>query len=151
MGEWDPTSGGQGIQTWFFPSGSEPADLLSHRPQPNTWGASFAHFTLDPSVCPATHFKNMRLVFDLTFCGDLGNPTFAQSCPSAASQMKCEDWIASQRLPEAYWFIRTLDVYEWNGVGTAPAGNPRSSYSYVPVAVLCVVVAFMATVFLGKF
>merc|ERR1739844_688055 len=106
VAEWDPSPGGKGIRTWFFPFGSEPTDLIEHTPMPDTWSLPFAHFSLDPSVCPASHFSNMRLVFDLTFCGDLGNPTFSKRCPTEAARMRCDEFVATQSLPEAYWGVR---------------------------------------------
>merc|ERR1739848_371272 len=78
----------------------------------------------------------MRLVFDLTFCGDLGNPTFAKSCPSEASRMRCEEFVAAQNLPEAYWGVRGLDVYQWRaGEPSVPSPvrkSPPRSYFWFP-------------------
>lgn len=109
--EWDPA--GLQIRTWFFPAGAQPADIRERSAQPDSWGAPFSRFTLGDAVCPANHFVNMRLVFDLTFCGDLGNPTFAESCPDyAAMRITCEDLVSSQPQPEAYWSIRAFDVYQ---------------------------------------
>ena len=34
----------------------------------STWGTPSAAFTLGSS-CPSSHFQNMNIVFDLTFCG----------------------------------------------------------------------------------
>ena len=57
-----------GIQIWFFPRNSIPADIQSGTPQPNNWGlpvAAWASGTCDP----ATHFAPQNLVFDITLCG----------------------------------------------------------------------------------
>mmetsp|Transcript_72316 Transcript_72316/g.223444 ORF Transcript_72316/g.223444 Transcript_72316/m.223444 type:complete len:525 (+) Transcript_72316:224-1798(+) len=132
--EWDPV--GEQIRTWFWPAGGEPADLLQKRPRPDFWGAPFSQFTLLRSACPSSHFKNMRLVFDITLCGDLGNPTFKEFCPVEASRMTCEDLVAAQPLPEAYWSVRTLDVY---GRGAAAAVLPWTRIIFAVVAVIATV------------
>merc|ERR1712113_736191 len=56
----------------------------------------------------------MRLVFDLTFCGDMASPTFAHACPEEAKLMTCEDYVRyhPESVAEAYWTIRNLDVYQ---------------------------------------
>lgn len=119
--EWDPVGtrfffvGGHEprIRTWFWPAGTEPADVLGHRPAPETWGAPYSYFSLDPWRCPSSHFRDMRLIFDLTFCGDLAGSTFASSCPAVAGRMECPEFVANhpQMFADAYWSVRALDVY----------------------------------------
>merc|ERR1719284_374179 len=89
-GEWDPEAGH--IRTWFWPAGTEPSDLKAKTPQPHTWGTPYSFFRLG-AVCPASHFKNMRLIFDLTLCGELGSPTFMANCPEFGASMTCEEFI----------------------------------------------------------
>merc|ERR1712194_859766 len=57
---------------------------------------------------------NMRLVFDLTLCGELGDVYFADHCPDIAAQMSCEDYVRRMpgNLTEAYWSIHAFDVYQ---------------------------------------
>jgi len=119
--EWDPEAGH--IRTWFWPNGLEPADIAVQRPQPSTWGKPFSYFSLKPRICSPDHFKNMRFTFDLTFCGDYGNPTFAASCPQAAEAMTCDDFVRThpENLTEAYWSIRSLDVYQRSDAAVAPS------------------------------
>mmetsp|Transcript_92671 Transcript_92671/g.167469 ORF Transcript_92671/g.167469 Transcript_92671/m.167469 type:complete len:356 (-) Transcript_92671:49-1116(-) len=75
----------------------------------------------------------MRMVFDTTFCGDYGNPTFASSCPGVG--MSCNDFVQKkpEEFAEAYWSIRGLDVYQRPGYATLEAkpmepsrGSPSS-------------------------
>jgi len=112
VAEWDPDAAH--IRTWFWTQGSEPVDLAAGNPNPGSWGMPYSFFALDPDACPAQHFKNMRLVFDLTFCGDLGSPTLQNDCPEIADAMTCENFVANypHSFSEAYWSIRTLDVYQ---------------------------------------
>eukprot|EP00425_Heterocapsa_triquetra_P044184 CAMPEP_0195074622 /NCGR_PEP_ID=MMETSP0448-20130528/17685_1 /TAXON_ID=66468 /ORGANISM="Heterocapsa triquestra, Strain CCMP 448" /LENGTH=522 /DNA_ID=CAMNT_0040106901 /DNA_START=16 /DNA_END=1584 /DNA_ORIENTATION=- len=109
--EWDPRS--QQIRTWFWGRGKEPEDLKRGKPEPYDWGMPYSFFSLDPRRCPAAHFHNMRLVFDLTFCGDLAEPTFAQYC-GAPHNMTCREFVAEhpENMTEAYWSIRLLDMYQ---------------------------------------
>lgn len=109
--EWDPLA--KSIRTWFWPRGFEPADLLQQRPNPDSWGLPYSYFSLDPAVCSPKHFVNMKLVFDITFCGDLAGPTFDTECPEMAAE-KCPDFARKypEHLREAFWSIRVLDVYQ---------------------------------------
>mmetsp|Transcript_38441 Transcript_38441/g.108726 ORF Transcript_38441/g.108726 Transcript_38441/m.108726 type:complete len:442 (-) Transcript_38441:30-1355(-) len=109
--EWDPTGGY--IRTWFWRSGTEPRDIGLKEPDPSSWGMPYSFFGLSASKCQPGHFKDMRVVFDLTFCGELAGPLFAASCPEAAG-MTCEEFVAQhpENMTEAYWSIRTLEVYQ---------------------------------------
>lgn len=65
--------------------------------------------------CPSDKFKNMRLVFNLAFCGSVAGNRFQKDCPKQAKHFKtCNDWIASNpaELEEAYWKVRGVYVYE---------------------------------------
>merc|ERR1712060_154101 len=118
---------------------------------PDTWSIPFARFSLDPASCPASHFKNMRLVIDLTLCGDLGNPTFAKSCPEAG-QLQCEEWVATQRLSEAYWLIQALDVYQWSGVREQPSLEPhgRTPVQFFLIALFLLALAVVVILFVSR-
>lgn len=110
--EWDPAA--KHIRTWFWPRGMEPLDLVQQRPDPDYWGLPYSYFSLDPAVCSAQHFANMRLVFDITFCGDLAGTTFLRDCPEVGAQMSCPDFVRQhpEHLRDAYWSLRLLDVYQ---------------------------------------
>mmetsp|Transcript_133490 Transcript_133490/g.266351 ORF Transcript_133490/g.266351 Transcript_133490/m.266351 type:complete len:475 (+) Transcript_133490:82-1506(+) len=111
--EWDPMAGH--IRTWFWQHGSGPGKHLSdHRLDPDSWGSPYSYFELGPRNCDPRHFANMRLVFDITLCGDLGNPTFSQFCPEAAAHLSCQELVAQhpELLREVYWSIRSLDIFQ---------------------------------------
>lgn len=110
--EWDPQAGH--IRTWFWPRGTEPPDLVLRQPDPQNWGPAYSFFRIDPGNCDPAHFQQMRLVFDITFCGDMGAPTFADSCPDQAVQgLNCQDFVRMhpEEMTEAYWSISALDIY----------------------------------------
>jgi len=109
------------IRTWFWPAGSEPSDVRARTPDTGSWGIPYSYFRLAEDSCSARHFKNMRLVFDLTLCGELGDATFPAKCPDIAASMSCRDFVERhpERMQEAYWSIRALDVYRrWQGEAT---------------------------------
>lgn len=113
--EWDPAA--RHIRTWFWPRGSEPLDLQRREPDSDSWGQPYSYFSLDPRVCSSNHFMNMRLVFDITFCGDLGESTFQRDCPDIAKYSSCPQFVKGSpgSMREAYWSIRDFDVYLGSG------------------------------------
>lgn len=111
--EWDPAA--EHIRIWFWANGSEPADVRNQTPTPQKWGKPLYAFSLAPDVCPQRFFRNMRLVFDITFCGDLAGSSFSRMCglrPEIVNQT-CEEFVEKHPyyFTEAYWRIRGLDVY----------------------------------------
>jgi hypothetical protein len=65
--------------------------------------------------CPAEHFRNMRLVINLSFCGSVAGTRYFMDCPQKFKKFKtCNEWVASNpdELKEAYWKIRGVYVYE---------------------------------------
>lgn len=138
--EWDPAA--RHIRTWFWPRGLEPPDLAQRRPDPDMWGVPYSYFSLEPDVCPPSHFANMRLVFDITFCGDLGGATFERDCPEVAASMSCPEFVRKhpESMGEAYWSIRALDVYQQPGMpvgGPAPPGEAGPAGRSFPRTILC--------------
>ena len=107
-------------------------------PQPETWGLPYALFAIgEGSGCSSDHFQNMRLIFNLAFCGTVAGNRFARDCPREASMFAstagtttttntitnnkpadpietCNNYIASnpKELEEAYWKVRGVYVYE---------------------------------------
>lgn len=69
----------------------------------------------DGTNCPAEHFRNMRLVINLAFCGSVAGTRYFMDCPKQLKKFKtCEKWVDSDpdELKEAYWKIRGVYVYE---------------------------------------
>lgn len=122
--EWDPEN--EYIRTWFFPRGKVPADLTEKRPLPDSWGMPTSFFSLKQDDCSARHFRRMRMVFDITFCGEFGSATFGANC--ASTGQSCEEYVQKNpaAFSEAFWSVRTLDVYkrgsEAEGVTAAETG-----------------------------
>lgn len=145
--EWDPEH--RYIRSWVFPRNiSIPQNLQqalytadqstqqqpSVVPDPQTWGLPYAFFAIGPTTgCSADHFKDMRIVFNLAFCGTVAGNRFARDCPAEAKEhavftkdnqghptnitdpvQTCNAYIKSQPdiLSDAYWKIRGVYVYE---------------------------------------
>eukprot|EP01043_Picozoa_sp_COSAG02_P008634 COSAG02_NODE_280_length_25797_cov_66.644447_13_plen_744_part_00 len=67
------------ISVWFFRHGQEPRDLLDGTPQPSDWGTPYASFPLGAN-CASSHFQDLQIVFDLTFCGGYAGNTYDDTC-----------------------------------------------------------------------
>lgn len=134
--EWDPDKE-KAIRSWVFPGhDSVPSNLReaiesasstdkSKRvvPDPSEWGLPYAYFAVGEGTgCSADHLKNMRIVFNLAFCGTVAGNRYFRDCPAEAKLFKkgkdpvlsCNALIKSnpEMLEQAYWKIRGLYVYE---------------------------------------
>ena len=125
--EWDPMN--RHIRTWVFtPHTAVPdnlvdairtASLPDHKrvaPDTDLWGIPYGYFGIGAGTeCPGSHFRHMRIVFNMAFCGSVAGNRFQMDCKAQAKKFKsCNDWIKSQpdELLEAYWKIRGVYVYE---------------------------------------
>jgi hypothetical protein len=136
--EWDPEH--LYIRSWVFPrnqkipsnlqdaidSASEQDEKKRLVPDPQSWGLPYAYFAIGPTTgCSADHFKDMRIVFNLAFCGTVAGNRFGRDCPAETAEFTtdksqynpveaCNNYIHSRPeiLSEAYWKIRGVYVYE---------------------------------------
>ncbi|CZR49639.1 uncharacterized protein FPRO_14882 [Fusarium proliferatum ET1] len=103
------------IAVWFFRRDRIPGDIRSGVPDPLSWGPATARFNGSDSCRLDDHFKDHRIIFDITFCGDwAGSPEVWYSNPQTAALGDCKTYIASNpsHLREAYWLINSVDVYQ---------------------------------------
>ncbi len=133
--EWDPEN--RYIKSWVFSPRSDMPDNLIQSidtaglgdktqkvmPDPSTWGLPYAYFAIGKETgCSADHFKNMRIVFNLAFCGNVSGNRFFRECPKESKEfnvtndpvLTCDAYIKSnpEALEEAYWKIKGVYVYE---------------------------------------
>ena len=134
--EWDPEN--LYIRSWVFSYNNtipanledaiETASLQDEEkrvvPEPEKWGLPYAYFAIGPTTgCSADHFRDMRIVFNLAFCGTVAGNRFGRDCPVEAKKFMtekkdpvaaCNAYIRSEPdiLSEAYWKIRGVYVYE---------------------------------------
>lgn len=104
--EWTTTH----IQMFYFPRGQAPADLTTDHPDPSSWGTPYAYFQLGDD-CTPSHFRQNKIIFDLTFCGDWAGATFGAACPGLGA---CIDYVRDNPLAftEAYWNVSFVKVYD---------------------------------------
>jgi len=98
------------IRAYFFPRGSIPKDLPTDSPNPDSWGMPYAYFELGED-CNPDHFKNMSMIFDLTFCGQWAGAVFDSQCPGLGT---CESYVQENPsdFEEAYWLINNVTVFQ---------------------------------------
>lgn len=133
--EWDPEGGY--IKSWVFPAGLVPdnlqdviSDVSNVIPKPETWDTPYAYFAIgEGSGCSSDHFKNMRIVINLAFCGTVAGNRFLMDCPEKAafaatllddeekatdSWALCNAYVEAnpKEMEEAYWKIRGSYVFE---------------------------------------
>lgn len=103
---------GDMIRVFFWPRASAPANVFTDHPDPDTWGKPMAYFALGGN-CPATHFSDMKIIFDLVLCGDwAGNSyVFGHDCPGLGS---CQDFVSNhpEKLDEAYWLVNSVKTFQ---------------------------------------
>lgn len=135
--EWDPEN--RYIKSWVFSRSNIPQNLLdvietqssSNRtmdkvdPIPEEWGIlPYAYFAIGEATgCSADHFVNLRIVFNLAFCGNVAGNRYFGDCPEQSKLFRvknndpiasCVEWIKSNpaELDEAYWAIKGVYVFE---------------------------------------
>ncbi|KAJ5921700.1 CAZyme family GH16 [Penicillium verhagenii] len=100
------------INIWFFANSSIPSDITSGSPDPSGWGTPAASFSGDCDI--SSHFSNLQIVFDITFCGDWAGDVWSSSGTCSSYASTCDDYV--QNNPSAfestYWSINSLKVYQ---------------------------------------
>ncbi|KAH9486693.1 putative glycosidase C21B10.07 [Psilocybe cubensis] len=115
--KWDSS----GIAVWFFARGTEPADISSDAPQPDSWGAALARWPA-ASCDPFKFFSNHNAIFDTTLCGDwagavwntAGIPGQEQSCAQRTGVSTCEAFVRANggAMANAYWEVKSVKLYQ---------------------------------------
>ncbi|KAF2175543.1 glycoside hydrolase family 16 protein [Zopfia rhizophila CBS 207.26] len=108
--EWTSKS----ISVWFFPrNGTDSPKDVSDTPDPSQWGTPLAKF--QGSGCDfEERFKDLKIVFDTTFCGEWAGKKWDKSCAAKTKVAKCEDYVRDnpEAFTEAYWEIAGLKWFE---------------------------------------
>jgi hypothetical protein len=107
---------GSFIKIWFFPRGAIPQTIFTTSPDVTRFGTPQAHFQ---GACDINaNFKEHRLIFDTTFCGDwAGNVYRASGCPmyGMSDQIRaCVRYVAEnpRAYEQAYWEINSIRVFQ---------------------------------------
>jgi hypothetical protein len=93
----------------YFARGSIPTDITGAKPAPSSWGKPYAKFDFGAG-CPASHFNQNQIIFDLTFCGDWAGSSFSGQCPNKGT---CDDFVKNNpsSFSEAYWLVNYVKVF----------------------------------------
>lgn len=113
--EWDPQAGF--MKSWVWRRNQVPD--LRNLEKRTGWGLPYGVFPIgDGTHCPSSHFKNMRLVINLSFCGTVSGNKYYMDCPHLREKYPtCEDYVKSQPPDlerEAYWSINNITIYQRN-------------------------------------
>jgi hypothetical protein len=121
--DWTSTS----ISVYFFPHNSPLYKTVSSskNPNPNTWGTPMARFSGDCDF--QQRFRDMRVIFDTTFCGDWAGSVWEESCAKKTGAKTCVDYVRDnpKAFADSFWEIRRL---KWYQKGGAKASAPRGRF-----------------------
>ena len=109
---------GDAISVWFFPSSSIPSDISSGNPDPTGWGTPAAKFAGSCDI--DSHFNDLQIVFDITFCGDWAGEESVWSSSSCSSKAStCNDYVQNNpsAFEDTYWRLNSLKVYQESSSG----------------------------------
>lgn len=109
------------ISIWFWPQGSAPSDASGSSPNPSGWGTPVAKFT---GCDISSHFQQMSIVFDTTFCGDWAGQTWSSDSTCSSQASSCQSYVQSPpqgAFDDAYWSVNSLKVY--SGAGSSSSGS----------------------------
>jgi hypothetical protein len=103
------------IKVWFFPRNAIPGDITNSNPNPNNWGAPTVSFNGGSGCNIDSHFSQMQIVFDTTFCGDWAGQQAVWSSGACASQASsCQAFVANNpsAFANAYWTVNYVKVFQ---------------------------------------
>lgn len=103
------------IKVFFFPRSSIPSDIQSGNPNPSGWGTPLVSFNGGSGCNIDSHFSQMQIVFDTTFCGDWAGQASVWSSGTCGSQAAtCQDFVAANpsAFSQAYWTVNYVKVYQ---------------------------------------
>ncbi|KAK4696153.1 hypothetical protein P7C71_g1722, partial [Lecanoromycetidae sp. Uapishka_2] len=113
----------EAIQIWFFPRSSIPADITSNTPDTSKWETPLSHFCGNCDI--KSHFQNMNIIFDTTFCGQwAGDPDVWKQSTCGSKADTCNAYVQENptAFVDAYWLVNSVKVYQQSGSGTTKRG-----------------------------
>jgi hypothetical protein len=101
------------IAVWFFPRSGIPQDITDGNPDPASWGPPLAKFNGNNGCNIDDHFKNHRLIFNITFCGDWAGQVWSSDPEASSLGGSCADYVAANPgdFSETYWQVNSVKVY----------------------------------------
>ncbi|KAM7186686.1 putative mixed-linked glucanase, partial [Rhypophila sp. PSN 637] len=127
-GQWGNPEGGvyavewteRALKVWSWPVNSIPQDIVDGTPDPSSW--QNPHFFLNENTCDVPRaFKDMRLVIDVTFCGDAaGNQGLwgasagdMSKCSGITGETWCPNYVNNHasEYADVYWEVEDIKHY----------------------------------------
>ncbi|KAF2870962.1 concanavalin A-like lectin/glucanase domain-containing protein [Massariosphaeria phaeospora] len=114
--EWLPTS----IIVWFIPSSSSSTTnplytslLTTSSPDPSTFGVPIARFQ-GHGCDMAAKFRDLKIVFDTTFCGEWAGQEWDKSCKAKTGVSTCEAYVREnpEVFESAFWEVGALKWFQ---------------------------------------
>ncbi|GAB7337907.1 hypothetical protein MBLNU457_4296t1 [Dothideomycetes sp. NU457] len=125
-----------GFNIWFFHRGTIPAAVTATNPDTSQFGTPVATFTGGSGCDIDSHFHDMQIIFDTTFCGDWAGAVFNSApynCPGSCTSYVAENPSAFN---DAYWSINSIKVYQQGVANTATVtGTSTSASTATPTTV----------------
>jgi hypothetical protein len=107
--EWTSIS----ISVWFLPRNSPFSTNATSTPDPTLWGTPMARFS--GTGCDfEERFKNLKIIFDTTFCGEWAGMEWDKSCATKTGVSTCEAYVRDnpEVFKEAFWEVANLRWYQ---------------------------------------
>jgi hypothetical protein len=82
-----------GIKVWYFATRDVPVNIRNGNPDPSNWGPPTANYFEGCDF--AAKFRDLKIVFDITFCGDWAGGVWPQT-KCADVNPSCKAYVAGQ-------------------------------------------------------
>jgi hypothetical protein len=92
-----------GIKVWYFAKRDIPSNIRNGNPDPGSWGTPIANFGAGCDY--AGKFKDLKIVFDTTFCGDWAGGVWKDS-QCASPEISCNAYVAAN--PQNFETVSSL-------------------------------------------
>jgi hypothetical protein len=124
----------ESIKIWFFPRQNIPSDINSGTPNPSQWSPPILQAGGDTCNIDS-HFRDMALVIDTTFCGVLAASSAyweTTSCYKAnpVESNTCVNYVRynPQAYTDAYWTIKSIEVYQLDNATASVTSIPALAH-----------------------
>jgi beta-glucanase (GH16 family) len=108
----------EAINMWFFPRASTgiPQDILDGNPEPSLWPNPAARFVGGGGCNIDDYFREHKIIFDTTFCGDwAGAPDVWNNNPTCSALANtCVDYVSNnpEAFADVFWTVNSVKVYQ---------------------------------------
>ena len=130
------------MSLWFFGRKDIPQGLLGDKPKPPLDIKPMGRYHTSEQDCPAGHFNQQQMIFDITLCGQWAGREFlnagcGQALHGQTSYEACDAYVGANpsAFSESRWEINSLRAF---GSWTAAAPPPSTPAGWGGMVVLLV-------------